>query len=676
MSITNQSMWNNSPVYENYLNTICVDQDVFYNHLSILSYSNFQKWVQRGKLNRIRTKGRGRSGLIEFASIPEDLKNVIIRSFGNPYLKDDRETFTNQITTDYKAIDFYKTYTYEDGRGIPNKKQAQYICEAEILNLYNEILINYDHKIKQRRKKSKKGDLKKKLTNIIKDLKSECYPNTKTKKYPHKLPTNVRALERKANGFKEEGYEFLVHKNANNKAAQKIKGDIAKWLIAQYSMPNKIVVPVLHMLYNKEAQKRDWPELSESAIYKWLYEPEQEKLWMISRDGIETYRNKYGHKLVRDKDQWFPNAYWAIDGSKIDWMHYYDNQLGAAAKFKIDPVIDVYSEKIIGWSFSETENHIDHFNAIKMAFNNAQTRPYLFTYDGQSGHTSTRMQELYGKMVAKKGGVHYQHAAYEHSSPAEGIFNRLQQQVINSWWFSDKQSIKVRTDNNKPNMDFILSNLDKLPTKQELIKAWELCVQEWNEAKHAKYNKSRNEVYQEEQLMKEDVSYLDMIDMFWVYTSDTITYRADGIRVEIAKQKHHFEVYNVNGDIDLRFRERWVNKKFFVKYDPDNLDNYVSLYLKLPNGDKQYVADAQQVRKQQQLPVLQQEGDKAQWKKDYDVRKTEEAEAKRKIQQIQKETGITPEQLIKDQELKIKFGGKLPKQQRSEAEAESFYNRM
>src|SRR5690606_490115 len=172
------------------------------------------------------------------------------------------------------------------------------------------------------------------------------------------LPTNWRALDRKLYGNKDvkgyleadsetPDYEVLVHKNAGNQAALKIKGDIANWLIAKYSMPNKIVVPVLHRLYEKEAAKRDWCELSESAIYKWLYEPEQKKKWMISRDGIEAYRNEFGHKLVRDKEQWFPNAYWAIDGSKIDWMHYYDNDLGAAAKFKIDPVIDVYSEKIL-----------------------------------------------------------------------------------------------------------------------------------------------------------------------------------------------------------------------------------------------------------------------------------------------------------------------------------------
>jgi hypothetical protein len=666
-------------MYETYNNTVAINQEVFYDSLSILSYENFQKWCQRGKLNRIRTKGRGRTGLIEFASIPEDLKNLIIRSFGNPYLSNDRETFTNQLSSDDDAINFFRTYKYDNDLSISEDKQTQYISDAEILNLYNQIIENYEIKIKSQRRKSKKGALKKKLSSIINDLKTECYPNTHTRKYPHNLPSNVRALDRKLNGYLDESYEFLVHKNAGNKSAQKIKGDIAKWLIAQYSMPNKIVVPVLHTMYEREALRKNWCELSESAIYKWLYEPEQEKLWMISRDGLETYRNKYGHKLVRDKQQWFPNAYWAIDGSKIDWMHYYDNQLGAAAKFKIDPTIDVYSEKIIGWSFSESETHEDHFRSVKMAFQESQSRPYLFTYDGQSGHTSSRMQELYGKMMAKKGGVHYKHAAYEHSSPVEGIFNRLQQQVINAFWFSDKQSIKVRTDNNKPNMDFLLENVSKLPNKDDLVKAWKLCVQEWNEATHPKFKNeglSRNEVYAQEPLMKEEVDYLQMMDLFWCYTPDTITYKNDGLKVQIANKKYHFEVYNSNGDIDLRFRQKWVNKKFFVKYDPDQLDNYVELYLKLPNGDKQHVAEAQPVRQQQSIPVLMNEGDKAQTTKDYNVRKIEEKKALSTIKRIQRETGITPEQLIEDQNLKIKLGGRLPKHERNNVESDSFFNRL
>ena len=44
------------------------------------------------------------------------------------------------------------------------------------------------------------------------------------------------------------------------------------------------------------------------------------------------------------------------------------------------------------------------------------------------------------------------------------------------------------------------------------------------------------------------------------------------------------------------------------------------------------------------------------------------------MEQIQRETGITPEQLIEDQEFKIKMGGKLPKKERNAVEAASVFD--
>ena len=665
-------------MYETYNNTIGVNQKVFYENLAILSYNNFKQWVCRGKIKRLRTSGRGRTGLIQFDSIPENIKQLIIKKFGNPYLQSDRQTFTSQIDQDQEAISFFEQYTHPDGSGIAIQKQQQYICEAEILNLYIELVSKF--KIKTRSRVTNKGVFIKKLATIVADLKAECYPGTTTPKYPHQLPSNGRALYNKAfgtksiKGYQKGSYEFLVHKNTHNNAAQKIKGDVAKWLIATYALPNKPVIPVVYAMYMQEAAQRNWPTLSESAIYKWLHEPEQQHKWTLGRDGMETYRNKYGHKLVRNKDSWFPNVYWAIDGSKIDWLHYYDNTMGMAAKLKIDLVFCVYSEKILGTSFSETENHKDHFKALKAAAQTAQVKPLLLTYDGQSGHTSSIMQGLYSQVVAKKGGAHYQHAVGRHSSPVEQLLGRFQQQILNQWWWSDKQSVKARTNNSKPNIDFIIKNKHKLLSKEQLIQAFTISCNEWNNAKHPKYNATRNEVYNHPTPTPEVISYLDMMNLFWVYTHKPVTYNADGIRVEVAKQKYHFEVYNVNGDIDLRFREQYVGIKFFVRYDPEQLNNYVSLYIKLPNGDKRFVADAQPVRKQQQVPALMTPGDKAQFAKDYQVRKTEEQRDQKALERIQREINIGPEQLIEDQELKLKYGGKLPKKERNEVESASAFD--
>ena len=182
--------------------------------------------------------------------------------------------------------------------------------------------------------------------------------------------------------------------------------------------------------------------------------PENERIWYLPRHGEEEYNKRFGHTLKKNKNVMFPNAHWAIDGTKFDAIHYWDNSAKMAAQMNIDVVIDVHSEKIIGWSFSETENHVDHFKAIKMAVNNAGARPYMFSYDGQSGHKMKKMQNLYKNLLAK-GGRHYQHKVGRKSNPIEQIFDRIQQQVVGKRWFSDKQSIKSHRLSSKPNMDFI-----------------------------------------------------------------------------------------------------------------------------------------------------------------------------------------------------------------------------
>ena len=68
------------------------------------------------------------------------------------------------------------------------------------------------------------------------------------------------------------------------------------------------------------------------------------------------------------------------------------------------------------------------------------------------------------------------------------------------------------------------------------------------------------------------------------------------------------------------------------------------------------------------------EGDKEIWAEDYSVRDLELERDLRDLEALRKRTGITPEKLIEDQELMIKMGGDLPKDTRSDVEADSVFN--
>ena len=315
----------------------------------------------------------------------------------------------------------------------------------------------------------------------------------------------------------------------------------------------------------------------------------------------------------------------------------------------IDVVIDVYSEKILGWSLSESETHVDHFKALKMAVNSAGAKPYLFTYDAQSGHRTKKMQELYSKVA----NSHYHHKVGRKSNPIEQVFNRFQQQVIGKRWFSDKQSIKAKQSRSQVNIDFIKDFKDALPTKDELYKHFIVMVNEWNAMKHPRFNKSRNEVYATRSEHTQELDAFEQISMFWLEESKPKLYKREGMKLTVSGSDYDFEVYDKDNQIDEVFRQKYVNTKLIVNYDPEYLDQYVKLYELNEKGQKVFVAYAQKKREHSQMMKFSTEDSKAQMLKDLAVRDNEMMRDWTKYQEIAERTGITRESLVDEQNAMI-----------------------
>ncbi len=666
-------------MYEFHLNTMAVPASVLYEDLSLLTYENYKKQCVRKKIKKLVNGGNGRVSLVEFASLPEGYKKAIKNAYGNPYKQDDLQRFVNQLENNTEAyLYFSETYKKEFGTALLPEEVDQHYAESQVLDLYGKLVERLELKQHQGIR-LKMGNAKTEICDVIQSLRSVKDEFSGRPKYPigQSFPKNYRALDNKYARYRKEKYVSLVHKAKGNTNSKKIKGPVADWILAFYCLPNKPVIPVLHTAYMRERLKYDWPTLSESAMQKWINEPEQRKIWVLERHGISEWRAEFGHKLKRDRSDWFPNAYWAIDGSKLDWIHFKDNDSGMGTDVKIDVLFDVYSERILGYSYSLSETHVDHFKAVKMAVNNCFKRPYLFTYDGQSGHTSSIMQGLYSRLVAKNGGEHYKHAARQHGSPAEGLFSRFQQQILNTKWFSDKQGVKSKKANSHANFDFIEANKHRLKTIEALERIFEQCVKEWNEALHPDFDETRSSVYAfHPQTISEDIAVYEMMDLFWVFPSKPSNYGTSGIEITVTGESHEYEVYDTDGDVDLDFRDRYTHKKFYVQYDPAQMDNFVRLWLALPNGNKQYVADAQPKRLTKQIPALMSAGDKARMHADRHVKSKELERVRHRIKQLQQSTGLTPDKLIEDQELNMKLGGNLPKETRNRSESLSYLDRM
>ncbi len=658
-------------MYEYHNNTLSIPAKLIYEDWGLISYDNYQNLCRRGKLIRTKLgKGADNEAYVSVYDLPIhkgiDFKQICFHNIGNPKDVVVRNQLENYLFPDSKAIAFFAQHRKPCGKSLSLEDQREKATNAMILNAIQMVFKDKSVQVKM---------FGRKTTGIWINI-SEAVNAINSEKWIFSLPGNWRRLKAKYEEYYPNNYEIFLHKGEGQKNAQKIKGDTADFILAQYCLPIKLSIPQLMAKYaENQIINPLWEDLTDQAIYNWLYEPEQMRIWILARDGKDAYRKQFANSIQRDKSQWFPNVHWAIDGSKLDWIHFdSESSNKMAAKLKIDPLFDVFSEKILGWSYSETETHFDHIKSVNMAINHTQVRPYLITYDKQSGHMMSRMQELYGSLVAREGGTHYHHKVGQKSNPAEQLFKRFQQQVANMWWFSDKQSVKVRSNNNKMNEDFISENKDRLMKKEDLIKAWKITVNEWNNAEHGVIKgKTRNEVYEYPMPIKEELSHLEIASIMWVAESKRqITYKRDGITMNLAGTDYAFEVYDYNNDIDIEFRRVNVGKKFIVRYNPEYLDSYVQLYQKSPEGQMTLVAVAQPKRTHESIPVLMTEGQKAQWLKDFQTQEAELKRDKKAYDDIVARTGISRQSMIEQQELKIKMGGNITKIERTLAESNEY----
>lgn len=654
--------------YKNFVyinNTLAVQSTWLFDDAEIMTASYYRDLVSRGQMKKIQRGGNGRKALVDYNSIPQRFKDKIeLIIGGDPLLKFRKSRLEKFIVRDPEAFKFYKEYRKPNGSPLAADKREAYAWNACI---YKAIHTCYTRSAEFRKQRG--GALHGLWDNVVKMVN-----NLDPEKYPHSISGHPRTIRRNMKKFRKEGFLSVIPGTVGNSNSAKIEGEVADWIVAQYSLPIKLTIPEVSDKYAfKQQSMEDWPLLSESGIHYFLNKPDNRRLWFLARHGKDAWATEYGHHMKRDREQWFPNSYWAIDGTKLDWIHYKDtssNKMGA--ELRIDVNFDIFSEKILGYSMSDTESHVDHFKAMKMSIDVAGSQPYLLTYDKQAAHMSSKMQKLYDNIIAQ-GGTHYSHKVGRKSSPVEQIFNRFQQQVISKFWFSDKQSITVVHQDNKPNLDFIKEHKHHMKSKEELTAAWETAIKNWNDMEHPRFpGKTRSEVYEMEAPYSHEVNELDAMEIFWIEQNKGSTYTKGGISIIVDHEKYEYEVYTDDDKVDKEFRKYNIGKKFIIKYDPTSMDLYVGLYEEDVCGDLSFVAYARPKHVHETIPILMKEGDKERLNADMRIRDEELEDAMRELDRIRKSTGITPEKLIEDQELMIKQRGMLHKEENIEVEKSIF----
>lgn len=543
---------------------------------NLLSYSTIEKYLQRKKINRVRRASFESPALIEVASLPEKILVKLREKYGDNFeLAADRDSLKAVYQRDSKALEFYRSWTKEDGSHLGASLIEEYTVNASMLKA---LRIYYN-----KRKSyivSRGGTVKGLWANVAQIL------STLKESIGHTLPENHRRLKGKLEEFEARGYAALVSGKVGNKNKDILTADAKLWLLQRWAnqVDRCASIEQLFNEYNAKAAALQglWKTVnSPKTIYNYLYDSEIAPLWYGARYGegkakeIYAYQHRTALPSMRD-------SLWYSDGTKLNYFYQYTDKFGKQqmGTLQVYEVMDAFSEVFLGFCISDREDFKSQYQAYKMALQTAGFKPYQITYDNQGGHKKLESSAFLKKLAHL--AIHTQ--PYNGKSKTiESAFNRFQSGYLKRDWFFSGQNITAHKAESKANMEYILANKANLPTKEEVIKTYIKRREEWNSAVAAN-GKARMENYRSStNPQAAPLSIMDMVELFAVTRPREVTCTAGGI--SFREQNIRYDYMPVTGDgmPDLEWLARSVGKKFVVKFDPDDMGQ-VFLYDKAADG--------------------------------------------------------------------------------------------
>lgn len=559
---------------ELYNNTLCIEANWLITE-RIFSESNYKLLCFRGNLDVVRRGCLNTPALVKFDSIPERFKKEIKAKIGDPYRAVQKNVLSNTITSDDEARKFFSEYTLENDEHLPADVQTEYIANAEILNALHHI-------INERGPKAKaiNGSMKGAWTKL-----AEAVSNLDKTVFKHSLPSNDRRLQDKYKKYMNEGYLSLVHGNWCNTNSEKVNDQAKGWMLSRWtSMVNKVAnEQQLLAEYNDMAQSQDWKTIKNVAtIHNFLYLPEIKPIWWGHRYGELKFKEKfvYQHKTILPTMR---DSIWYSDGTKLNYFYQYRTAKGEfrMGTTSVYEVMDVYSEALLGYFVSDTEDYVAQYNAYRMALQTSGCKPYQVTYDNQGGHKKLES----GDFLTKLAHLSIRTQPYNGKSKTiESAFGRFQQQFLKKDWFFTGQNIQSKANESKANMEYIMANKHKLPTLDEVKATYLKRRNEWQNAPHFKTGIPKIKMYNESQNPKAvKLELMDMVELFWVLREKPVTCSAYGISFEEKKETYDFMVNMPNGLPDVKWLAYNIDRKFRIKFDPQDF-SLIYLYEDTPQG--------------------------------------------------------------------------------------------
>ena len=204
----------------------------------VVSRSNYQNWVNRGRVDVVRRGGgaAGQYALVAVDSLPLEYRSRVDMLYPDGDLTKVKAWVRSNYETDQSAVVFFHSRE-RSGLDLPADKIREYVVNASVLNTCIKL---YDRASTAQKLFGGKYDWDQ-MSQAIEALREE---------YGHTLPSSTLRFRKKVNEYKRDGYGCLISGKFGNQCARKVDHKTERLILGLAILPNKPFNTNIAEMYN------------------------------------------------------------------------------------------------------------------------------------------------------------------------------------------------------------------------------------------------------------------------------------------------------------------------------------------------------------------------------------------------------------------------------------------
>lgn len=546
-----------------------------------LSEGTYQSMVKRGQLYVLQRSAPGKSAIIDYDTMRDDIKKQYVVKSGDPRAQLAaqlcRNVLEDSIVYSTEAFEYYtNTYRYDEDKKLPPAKIDEYTMNVRVIEA---ILSEKEGHRAQAVGSKERIPVWERLCNLSNDLLTLRDPLGKPL-FPHTLPKNAASLRRKCCQYeaarrisKEEGYRSLIHKNYGNKSAAIVQDEDGEAILHKLiSLHNNLNSKQIMDEYNKVAEVMGLKVIS-SPVTVDGYKKKMELTTMSGRRGKKVVSNTRMMQIHRTAPTQ-ALTYWTLDGWKVELLYQKQdirskNENGNEKRYKVTNythrktaviVLDASCKYPVGYAIGDNESSYLIREALRNAIRHTKQ---LF---GKRYKPLNLQSDNYGN-----GSITPFYQAMSHIYVPAAKFN-AKAKIIEPYFhylnveYCQKQAnwsgygITSRKEN-QPNLEMLNEHRKMVPDEATCIGQIEAMI-EAERAKHLEeFMAAWERTGDSSKLPFSDEEYLLLMGETSGRTNHV---NGDGLRLEIQGERINYDTF------DISLREHY-NEDWIVRYDPEDM---------------------------------------------------------------------------------------------------------